>query len=367
MKVSVITRHSVINYGSLLQSLATQNVIENLGHQCEIIDYIRDDETYQNFEKTILKQKPNWYNNPVKRFVYLALRQPESVFAGKRFENERKRLLNLTQLYSSDQELKNHPPCADVYMTGSDQVWGPVVNRTYDSSYCLSFVPNDKKKISYAASFGHTQINEEKTAYFKKWLSEYDDITVREDSAVNILKTMDLGAKQVLDPTLLLSADEWGKYISKDIKGKYVLIYQLHNNPKICEYAKKVAEEKGLPLIRISAYLHQITRPGKFVWCPSMDQFLSYIKNADCMITDSFHGTAFAINFNVSFVEVLPNDNTSTRNVSILNLTGLNDRILKDENDVELALKKPDFTYANKVLQSERKKSLETLAKMIED
>ena len=121
----------------------------------------------------------------------------------------------------------------------------------------------------------------------------------------------------------------------------------------------------GLPLVRISTSFHQLVRPGKFIWCPGVGEFLSYVKNAECMITDSFHGTAFAINFNTQFVEVLPNNRTGTRNTSILKLTGLSDRVLKNPEDIELAFKKIDFSNANEVIQRERKKSIKILSSMI--
>lgn len=367
MKVVVITRHAISNYGSLLQAMATQQVIESLGHSCEIIDYIREDESYLNHELTLLKRKPNWYNNPIKRMIYLALRQPESVKAGRKFEKQQAKYLKLTKRYTSPEELKKGKPIADVYMTGSDQVWGPVENGTYDSSYCLGFTDDNDKRIAYAASFGHTEMTKKLQAYYKKWLSKYNHIAVREDSAVSLLKDMGIDTLQVLDPTLLFDSNYWEKYCNPiNTKGKYVLIYQLHNNKKLGEYAKKVAKAKGLPLIRISASFHQIIREGKMVWAPDLGEFLSYVKNAECMITDSFHGTAFAINFNTPFVEVLPNNNTGTRNVSILKLTGLSDRVLKDENDVALADKQIDFSYANKVLAEKRKESINVLKMMIE-
>lgn len=365
MKAAVITRHAIINYGSLLQALATQKTIEKLGYSCDIIDYIRDDESYRNHEKTLLKRKPNWYNNPIKRALYLSLRQPESILAGKRFEKEQKEYLHLTKRYTNAKELVVDKPKADVYITGSDQVWGPVEDGSYDSSYCLSFTDDKDKRISYAASFGRTEMTEELTGYYKKWLSRYDNVAVREDSAVQMLSDMGISASQVLDPTLLIDANEWSKYL-KPIKHKeYVLVYQLHNDKKLGEYAKKVADAKGLPLIRISASFHQITREGKFVWCPSMGEFLSYIKNANCMITDSFHGTAFAINFNTPFVEVLPNNNTGTRNMSILKLTGLSGRILKNHENIQLANEKIDFSYANNIIKEKRKESVSILKDML--
>lgn len=367
MKVAVITRHAITNYGSLLQAMATQKVIEKMGHTCEIIDYVRNDESYQQHEKTLLKRKPNWNNNPIKRMLYLALRQPESILAGRKFEKYRKKYLKMTKRFSNAEELKQETIDADVFVTGSDQVWGPVEDGTYDSSYCLSFVPKGKRKISYAASFGRTELTKEKEEYFHKWLSEYDAIAVREDSAVGVIKQMGLEAEQVIDPTLLLSATEWKKYMAQGIAEKYILVYQLHNNPKLGKYAKKLAKEKGLPLIRISASFHQITRPGKFVWCPTIGEFLAYINNAECMITDSFHGTAFALNLNTSFVEVLPNNNTGTRNVSILNLTGLSDRILRDINDVSLAEAPINFETVNQILSEKRKEAIQLLRNMLKD
>lgn len=365
MKIAVITRHAITNYGSLLQAFATQVTIEKLGYECEIVNYIRKDESYKNHEKTLLKRKTEWNRNPIKKLVYLLLRQPESCLAGKKFEREQNKYLKLSKLYVSQSELMDDRPYADVYMTGSDQVWGPTEDGSYDSSYCLSFVPDSVKKIAYAASFGHTDMTEELCSYYKKWLRRYEHIAVREDSALNFLNTIDIEAQQVIDPTLLLTREEWEKYVGEKIEKKYVLVYQLHNDKRLGEYAQKVAKEKGLPLLRVSASLHQITRPGKFIWCPSIKNFLSYVKNAECMITDSFHGTAFAINFNTPFVEVLPNNNTGTRNMSILRLTGLSNRILKND-DVDLAMTTIDFSETNRILEKKREESLEILKHMLE-
>lgn len=367
MKVAVITRHAITNYGSLLQAFATQQVIENFGHECEIIDYIRNDESYTQHEKTLLVRKPEWNCNPVKRAIYLTLRQPESIASGKKFEAERSRYLHLTKRYTSPETLLEDKPIADVYMTGSDQVWGPIENGTYDSSYCLSFIDEADKKIAYAASFGRTEMTEYNKTFFKKWLCQYRHIGVREDSAVNILSSIGIDSVQVLDPTLLLDSVFWSK-IARPIRDKrYILVYQLHNDKRVGEYAAQVAKSFGLPLIRVSASFHQISREGKFVWCPDIGKFLFYIKNAECMITDSFHGTAFAINFNTPFVEVLPNNKTGTRNMSILKLTGLSNRILTDDKDITLAKKRVDYSAVNQIIEQKRKESLNLLKNMIEN
>ena len=367
MKVAVITRHAITNYGSLLQAFATQQVIENLGHECVIIDYIREDESYKQHEVTLLANKPEWNRNPIKRATYLALRQPGSIASGKKFEAEQSRYLHLTKRYTAPGTLLEDKPVADVYMTGSDQVWGPVENGTYDSSYCLSFTDETDKRIAYAASFGRTEITKDIENFFKKWLSQYRYIGVREDSAVSILSSMGIDSTQVLDPTLLLDSVFWSKVARPIKEKKYVLVYQLHNDKRVGEYAAKVAKASGLQLIRVSTSFHQISREGKFVWCPDIGEFLSYIKNAECMITDSFHGTAFAINFNTPFVEVLPNNKTGTRNMSILKLTGLSDRILTDDKDITLAKKKINYSGANQIIKQKRAESLSVLKNMIEN
>lgn len=367
MKVAVITRHAIINYGSILQALATQEIVESLGHNCEIIDYVREDEHYSKTEETILKRKSDWCNNWLKKHFYLAVRQPGTMIAGKKFEKAQRDYLNLTRRYSSKSELRANKPQADVYMTGSDQVWGPVADGSYDSSYCLSFIDDADKKISFASSLGHTEMSEELMKYYVKWLSRYNQMAVREDSAVEMLYGLGFEAQQVLDPTLLIDSKGWEKYLEPIPEKRYVLVYQLHNNPKLNEYAKRAAKEMKLPLVRVSPTLHHFNRGGKFVWTPSLGQFLSYIKNAECIITDSFHGTAFAINFNTSFVEILPNNKTETRNMSILKLIHLTNRILVDKNDLELAKCKVDFSYANEILKEKRKQSINILETMIEN
>lgn len=363
LKVNIITRHSIINYGSLLQAFALQEVIKRMGHSCEIIDYIREDETYQNIEKSILKRKNKWNSNIFKNILYLLIRQPESIIAGRKFAKMRKKYLFLTRNYSSVGQLLKNRPEADIYVTGSDQVWGPVVDGTYDDSYFLSFV--NGKKVSYAASFGRTEVKDELLNLCKGLLSSYEKITVREKSAVKILKDMGIESELVLDPVLLLSSFFWDKYTEPIIEKDYILIYQLHNDKTLGEYAKKVAEAKGLSLIRVSAYYHQILREGKLKYCPSLGKFLGYIKNAKCLITDSFHGTAFAIIFNIPFIEILPKNSTGTRNMNILELTGLTDRILTNVDNTKLIDEKIDYTDVNRILLEYRKSSTKKLRIML--
>lgn len=365
MDIKVITRHAPSNYGSLLQSIATITILERLGHTCEIIDYIRDDEHGLKAVITSLNGKQGWNGNPLKKLAYIAFRYPEEKTAEIKFSRMRKKYLKLTGRCRTHEDLKQLD--ADVFMTGSDQVWGPTLNGRYDEAYFLSFVTG-KPRTAYAASFGRTDFTPQILAEYKKLLSTYSGIAVRENSAVDLLTQMGIPcAGQVLDPTLLLTGEEWSKRIKRNIEGKYVLVYQLHNNPVLTDYALRFARHTGLPLYRISPTFHQIRRGGKFIYLPDLDEFLSYIKNCTYFLTDSFHGTAFALNFNKQFIEILPNNKTGSRNQSILQLTGLTDRILTDFNDFSMADKVIEYTSVNNILAKERQKSIAILKSLLSD
>lgn len=372
MNVKVITRHSPSNYGSLLQSIATVKTIEGLGHDCSIIDYQRPDERGLKGVLTQVNCKAG-FGNPLKKLAYIAIRYPIEKFALVRFDRMRKKYLKMTSRCSSRVDLKKIS--ADAFITGSDQVWGPMMNGVYDSAYFLQFVGKDSRKLAYAASFGKTKFDESTVVAYKKMLSEYDKIAVREKSAVSLLEEWGLNncLGQVLDPTLLLDMSQWTNLLIKkndfdkykDLK--YILVYQIHNDPKLSGYAKRLAKHTGMELLRVNPMLHQALRGGKFICSPDLSEFLSLVANASCIVTDSFHGTCFSINFGKQFIEILPNNATGTRNQSILELTGLSDRILCDFNDYSLVDKVIDYSKVNELLEVERRKSLEVIRSMIQN
>ena len=370
MKIKVITRHAPSNYGSLLQSIATIKVMEGLGHDCEIIDYQRPDERGVSGVLTQLRQKDG-YGNPIKRLAYIALRYPIEKYAQMKFDSMRKKYLKMTVRCSNHEDLKRLK--ADAFITGSDQVWGPMMNGRYDSAYFLQFVSPGSKKLAYAASFGKTKFDEQTISDYKSMLAGYDKIAVREKSAVELIDGWRLKncVGQVLDPTLLLNKEEWKRLLVKESDNdkyknrKYILVYQIHNDPKLSDYAKRIARHTGMELLRVNPYLHQKYRGGKFICCPDLGEFLALIDNASCIITDSFHGTCFAINFGKQFIEILPNNATGTRNQSILELTGLSNRILRDFNDYSLINQMIDYNEVHHILEVEREKSVDVMKSLL--
>lgn len=360
MDIKVITRHAPSNYGSLLQAIATQTIIENLGHKCKIIDYVRDDEHGLYGVITALRRKKNWTGNLFKKLVYVILRYPDEKIAEMKFGAMRRRYLNLTERCRTLKDLSKLD--ADTFMTGSDQVWGPLLNGKFDSAYFLSFV-SGKPKIAFSASFGKTTFTNAIITEYKRYLSKYSFITVREDAAMKMLKQWGIAcAGQILDPTLILSEKDWNKLV-KQVKTpkRYVLVYQIHNDNRLGDYAQRLAKNIGLPLLRISPFLHQISREGKLKLLPDLGEFLYYIKYCTYFITDSFHGTAFALNFNKDFIEILPNTSTRSRNLSILRLTGLENRIVSDFEDFSLVNERIDYDNVNNILKEQRSISFEKI------
>lgn len=367
MKIDVITRHAPANYGSLLQTYAMQVILKELGYESEIINYIRYDEKGKNKASTLLKNSKFWNKNILTRMIYKIIQTPNYNHMYKTFEKYRNDILKQTREYNSLEELKRDLPIADVYCTGSDQVWGKIANDDFDKTYFLDFVPSNKKCIAYSSSFGKEKISENLKKNLPELLKKYDSLLLREQSAVNIVKELGFNnAELVLDPTLLLKKEQWESLIDKsNKKEKYVLVYGLHDNKKFDKYAKEFAKKKNLKLIRVSPSFHNYFKSGKLKWLPTPTEFLTYFYNAEYILTDSFHATVFSLIFNKKFIDILPGE-TSTRILNILELAGVKKRVLKDYNDFETIDSEIDYESVNNKLEAKRKESIKFLKNAIE-
>lgn len=366
-KICVVTRHAIVNYGSFLQTLATQEILESLNTKVIILDYIRSDEHYRNVTELLLKSSKKWNSNIIKKSIYRVVHYPDHLVSGIVFEQFRKKYLYLSERIISIEEDKGKIPQADIYCTGSDQVWGEIGDEEFDKVYFLDFDRKPKSYcIAFAASFGKSTYATERIKKFMALLQKYDSITVREKSAIGIVNCAGKNASNILDPTLIVGREFWDKQIpdKKYGVGKYVLIYQLNSSVEMDRYAVEFAKRVHLPLIRVSAEYYNWLKPGRFKWCLSPFDFMGYIKNAEYMITDSFHGTAFAIMFETQFVEVLPSEK-KTRNKSILQQFNLESRILMRKNDFSFIENRIDYESVKEILGNEQKKSIELLAKLL--
>lgn len=368
-KVDIITLHRVVNYGSVLQTYALQEKIKEKGFEVETIDYYPERLHLFGMLKRLKNKKEILRKNPIVRFGAQCVIFPSYVQRFSMFKKFLKNYIKMTdKTYYNKEELEKDIPQADIYCTGSDQVWNSEWNEKIEYPFFLDFVPNDKKRISYAASFGKKSLVPEEVEETRRLVNKYQYLSMREISGVDILKQLGRNdGINVLDPTLLLNKKEWLKIASSKYNSKkYVLMYNLNRNKKIDKYVEKLAKERNLDIYYISYNLHECFKKGKMKCNVKVEDFLSLIANASYVVTDSFHATAFSINFNTPFMIIFP-EKFSTRLASILEVTGLQDRIVEDYNDIKLADKAINFEHANKVLEDERKKASEYLDKALND
>ena len=362
MKVDVITLHNINNYGSALQTYATQKIIESFGYNVEFIDYYRDGYSIESQVENNLKFSNIYNKNKLFHKIGKTILTKNIKDQNKVFKDFLKKNIKLSKPYDSYEKLKDDPPKADIYCVGSDQVWNSGWNAKIDKSFFLEFI-KDKPKTSISSSFGKVELPDSEKITIKKYLEKFDSITVREKSAVELLETMQIKSNLVLDPTLIVNEDTWEQLINnKNYKTpeKYIFVYQLNTkSKKFDNYLDKIAKLLKLPVIRVSAFKHQRFKKGKLKYLPEIEEFLYLIKNSEYVITDSFHCTSFSIIFNKKFISIFP-DNYSTRLENILNITGLVDR-KADIEKIESIKNEIDYDRVNSIINIKRKESYELI------
>lgn len=360
MKISIITLHRITNFGSLLQTYATQTYLENVGHTVEVIDYIPEG---LSFKRAVFPKKNGSLIKKAIKFMPLFFVNAVQFQMVNRFI---KKHIHVTKKrYYTFKELLQDVPNADVYISGSDQVWNTQNNNPAEDikAYYLCFVPDNKKKIAYAGSFGKTKFDEMESKRIAEWLNRYDAISVREDTALETLE--DLGMDKgihVVDPTLLLGKEDWLSFCNlQPPKYKYLFIYNLNRNKILEKLAREIAKKKGLKIINFSDTLEFVAGAKNRMFNTAYD-FLNYIAHADFVVTDSFHGTAFSLNFGRQFVS-LPAPKYNSRLESILRKTNLiGERFVSTvEQGLLAAEHEIDYAVVNQLLEKEREKSRDYL------
>ena len=375
MKISVITLHTVNNYGSVLQTYATQKVFESLGHTTEIIDYWRADNLTEPCIDKLLahpamqKSRRIWDScSLLRKAVRIPLRH-KVLNDRKSVQSFLSRHVNLSKnQYTSYEALCENPPDADVYVTGSDQVWNSIWNNGLDPAFFLGFAPAEKKKISFSASIGRTELDDWELEPMRAALSSYDAISVRESSAVALLREkLGLSSTLTLDPTLMLDGDQWRALANttRDMEGRYLLVYQLNRNPELDRYIEQLAQKEGLDILRLAYGNSEKKKAGRCLLRPSVEAFLGAFSNAACVITDSFHATSFALNMGVDFISVAPH-NFGTRINSILEMTHTQHRLLRDYTDFDLCHTPVNKKEVRNILDRKRDETLTFLKNALE-
>lgn len=329
MKVGIVTFHRAINYGAVLQAFALRTCIEEKGMDCEIIDYRS---TYlEKYYKSFLL-----LNTSLKGICGSILNAPIRWLRKKAFKNFREKYLIFSRLFTED-TIKEANEEYDLFVFGSDQVWNCSLTNN-DFNFLGKFVAAPEKLYSYAASFGQSAIPGELNEAYHLLLSRYQKAGVREDSGRALYEKLTGKASEtVMDPVFLLDREHWTRLASeKSEHGKYILLYHLQGSrTKASEYAYELSQRTGFPIVDMQAWVKMYPLNVRPRYCDSPNDFLGWIKDAEYIVTDSFHCTAFSVIFEKKFwSRIDPSKKVrETRVGNLLFQLGLEGRIAPDNID----------------------------------
>lgn len=366
-KVACITPINTPNYGTVLQAFALQEAVKKMGYDYSILNYCQKEQElkftffghtkYMNLKYRIAKK----VLYPIRKY------QCHKILS---FQNQYNQL---SERYMTRQELNACKEKYDSFIVGSDQVWNNQELNHFDDSYYLAFA-GDKNKIAYAASFGKTysMLKDEDLEFYKKQIPNVDFISVREKSGSDIIKkTTGRNSKWVCDPVYLLTREEWDKYLTNpEVKG-YILVYLVGGginfdiNKKIVAIANKIAKEQNLEVITVCIGLSAPMYGS--VKIPTVQEWIGLIKNADLVLSNSFHGTAFSTIFKRKFYTFVRGGADNRMNARIYDLLvylGLEERVIgfDEEKDTKIMYKETiSFETAAKKIEAFRQQSLDFL------
>ncbi|UAL46934.1 polysaccharide pyruvyl transferase family protein [Sutcliffiella horikoshii] len=351
MKVSTITCHDVYNHGASLQAYALQQYLTNIGLDSQIINY--KPPYLSNQYKMLSINNPKWKKNLVTKTFYLVCHFPFRIISLRRKKNfdkfTSKNLKISEKKFTSIQELKTDCPDADFYICGSDQIWNCLHNNGKDPSFYLEFAPENKVKFSYAASFATEVIPEKYREFVETNVKKLDGVSVRESSGVDLLKALGISAVNVVDPVFLLNKQEWFKFSKKKPKEKYILIYDFDNSNLIKEIALDIKKKTGLKIYIINQSKQRYYDKSYALVGP--DSFVNLIKNAEVVISNSYHAAVFSIIFEIDFYIVNRSESINTRMRDLLYDLKLESRLIREENlNREQLLNKIDYDETRVIL-----------------
>lgn len=333
------------------------HVLTEKGHDVEIINYIP---SYVKEANSLWMIGDRYKKNLLVRCAFYGYVVPVRLLQRKKkklFDKFSDDYFRLTKEYGSYEELQKDPPEADFIFCGSDQIWNTATDNGVDPSYYAAFASDKTLRASYAASFSISKIPEEHKEFVTRMLKGLGSISVREKTGLKILE--DLGfknGKQVVDPVFLPDTAHW-ESLAKPVKQqKYVLVYDQENSDGIKEIAKRIAKKNNLKIIAFRD-LYPRFYADKALWNTGPIEFISYIKNADFVVTNSFHCTAFSLIFGKEFV-VVPrtHEKVNSRMMDLTISLGVSDRYLGEKADIE-KLKPIDYVRVKEDLEKMRRLS----------
>lgn len=374
------------NFGSALQSYATQEIIKELGYETEVFDI-------RGISKKIMKNKIIFYLKRIfeKDELSYVVAKAISKFKKKNTNEYSENMKIRNEVYidfynknfkfgpkiNSFNELSEESKKYSSILVGSDQLWRP--SNIAGRYFTLEFVPNNINKIAYSTSFGVSVLPKYQHKQAKQFLNRIEYLSTRENTGQKLIK--DLTGREapvVCDPTMLFDAKQWMSIQKEEpiIKKDYILTYLMGDNPEQREFVKRLKQKTGYEIIGLLHGSVYIPDDENYVDLAPYDigpgEFINLVKNAKYMCTDSFHGIVFSILNSTPFFafkryQETSEFSTNDRIHTLLDWTGLSNRMLSGNEEVnDDLLEKLDFTYSLREVEKKRKMSLEYLKSALE-
>lgn len=365
------------NYGGMLQAYALCSMLHLKCSYCQQTAYIRYTKSMPRFYKRVL-------HLTIKKLFYKIFNIGMNFLLYVKYVKRKDKFYKFQELCVPHSEVYNTHNISesvatdDIFIAGSDQIWNPAWT---EDAYFLNFVPDHNGKIAYAASIGANEVSQDFLEHVVPYLRRFDFISVREESAKEILQPyLDQEIKVTLDPTLLLPREEWDKIaVQPMIPQPYIFVYLLGEKRAHRRLIKKFARTLGLK-IAFLPHVHFHFNPADCFFADynlydvGPAEFVGLVKNAEIVITDSFHGCVFSIIYGRKFWALKRHKDSDPQNMNsrlytLFRSLGLSDRLIADEDadyDAAYLNKEIDYGKVEKSLDSLRKDSSDFLLNAIE-
>lgn len=349
MRIGILTLHSNYNFGAALQSYALHSFLSSLGHDVEILNY-RPKYLATPYPRLMLNVR-----HPLASINYNLFRYSHNVRKYKKFA-QFESCIKLTKIAETSDELNSVARDFDLIVFGSDQIWCNLFNQK-ESLWYGALGGSNTIKLSYAASAGDANFSKEELGKIVPLLNTFRAISVREKKLFDLLRPLidsNIPMTCTIDPSLMVNPEMWEKWYKPIRKDKYLIVRMARDYPGIYKIAEGIASQLKCKIVNVDLRESSFNS-GYETKVYSPDEFVSLIKNAECVVTNSFHGTSFAIITGTPFYTIKMGDHQDERSKNLLNALELSDRLI--EKDVVPKFEGIDFSVAHKKLDVLRKES----------
>lgn len=363
MKIGILTYHRAHNYGAMLQAYALCATLKDNGYKAELIDYWPEEHRIQ--YAVIKPIVGDSFLNKIKCIIANSLTFFRRYWRFHKFEKFCQTFLHVgkTILYTNNNQLKFEQ--YDYVIAGSDQIWRNIDSTGkyigFDPTYFCQHINPSTRCISYAASMGIIQLSENDKVTLKQYLKRFSTILVRENTLNEIVHSLGYQSQVVLDPTLLLTKEQWNLLLPKErfCSTRYILYYELMPSKEAMRFAQEKAHSMGCKLLVMDARIPIIPKLGHISYASPIE-FMHAIRDAEYVIATSFHGTAFSIIFEKQFITIGLRTNSDRVQTLLKHL-----QIENNYSPTPAIAPAIDYTIINTLLEKMRQHSLQLLTSAI--